>query len=180
MNRAIFLDRDGVLNKSFVIEKKPCPPSTLEDLYILPKVPEALSILKKLSFKLIVVTNQPDVARGKQLESNVIKINKYLEEVLPLDKIYVCFHDNENNCNCRKPKPGMLYTASEELNLDLEKSYMIGDRWGDIHAGYTAKCTNIFIDYNYSEKQPTDAEYTYKCDDLYAAATWIKKRHKTI
>ncbi|NQY43691.1 MAG: HAD-IIIA family hydrolase [Legionellales bacterium] len=136
MKKAVFLDRDGVINKSLLLDSKPIAPKSLDDLVILSKVDSALEILKELGFMLVVVTNQPDVVRGKQTKENVIKINEYLAEQLPLNKFYVCYHDDHDNCACRKPKAGMLYTAAEALDIDLENSYMIGDRWRDISAGY--------------------------------------------
>ncbi|HSS96061.1 MAG TPA: HAD-IIIA family hydrolase, partial [Terriglobales bacterium] len=113
-SRAIFLDRDGVINRAIVRNGKPYPPSNLAELEIIPGVDSALRDLKARGFKLIVVTNQPDVARGSQTQNAVEKINHALSSSLPLDDIFVCYHSDENNCDCRKPKPGMLLDAAKK------------------------------------------------------------------
>lgn len=157
--KAVFLDRDGVLNEALVRNGKPYPPSNRAELRI---IPAAFSVLKKLKlagFKLIVVTNQPDVARGVVTRQWVEEINGYLQDQLPLDVFKVCFHDDLDGCSCRKPLPGALLEAAKEFEIDLGLSYMVGDRWKDISAGKAAGCKTIFIDYGYLEKQPTDADF---------------------
>lgn len=149
--RAVFLDRDGVLNRTQVINGKPFAPKKLEDFYIIPNSAEALVRLKNLNYLLIVVSNQPDVGNGEVDKSTVIQMNKILVKELPIDKIKVCFHSQREDCECRKPKPGMLFDAASELNIDLKKSFMIGDRWSDISAGASASCSTILIDYSYNE-----------------------------
>src|SRR5271155_4997047 len=108
-NRAVFLDRDGVINRTFVRDGKPFPPYTLQELEILPGVPEALQELKQYGYKLLVVTNQPDVARGKQSQQTIDAMHQVLSARLPLDDILVCYHTDEDKCDCRKPMPGMLF-----------------------------------------------------------------------
>lgn len=154
MSRAIFLDRDGVLNRAIIREGRPYPPSTILELHLLPGVKEVMHALSKKGWKLIVVTNQPDVARGVLSRFQVNEINQYLISRLPIDQMKVCFHDDSDGCLCRKPKPGMLIDSARELDIDLSESFMIGDRWRDIEAGKNAGCKTIFIDHSYSEKQP--------------------------
>jgi D-glycero-D-manno-heptose 1,7-bisphosphate phosphatase len=154
MRRAVFLDRDGVINRSVVRNGKPYPPDSLEELEILPGVAEALKDLRNGGFLNVVVTNQPDVATGKQTREAVEKINAFLVERLCIDLIKVCFHADADHCACRKPKPGMLLEAARELAVDLSKSSLVGDRWRDVGAGQAAGCKNYFIDYRYSEKRP--------------------------
>lgn len=154
MTRAVFLDRDGVINRAIVREGKPYPPKDLSELEVLPGVPEALAALKAANYKLIVVTNQPDVARGTVKKYVVESINRYLQERLPLDEFRTCYHDDHEACDCRKPAPGALLAAAAEHGLDLSGSFMVGDRWRDIEAGQRAGCKTAFIDYGYSEKQP--------------------------
>jgi D-glycero-D-manno-heptose 1,7-bisphosphate phosphatase len=154
LNQAVFLDRDGVINRAFIRNGTPYPPYTLDEVEILPGVFNALSALKVAGFILIIVTNQPDVARGKQLRKTVEDINNYLLTTLPLDACYTCYHDNADACGCRKPLPGSLLAAAKEHGIQLNQSYMIGDRWRDMEAGLSAGCTSIFIDYGYQEKQP--------------------------
>jgi D-glycero-D-manno-heptose 1,7-bisphosphate phosphatase len=171
--RAVFLDRDGVLNRAFVREGKPYPPKDLSELEILPQVPEALQALKAEGFDLIVVTNQPDVGRGTTKREVVDAINDYLRAKLPLDEVVTCFHDGSDNCDCRKPKPGMLLRMQRERGIDLGKSFLVGDRWRDIDAGIAAGCNTIFLDYGYSERNPA-AQADHVCKTLFQAAAWIK------
>lgn len=154
MIRAIFLDRDGVINRAFVRDGRPYPPSCLSEVEILPKVEAALNNLKAAGYLLIVVTNQPDVATGKTSKFIVNQINEFLGNSLPLDEIRTCFHEDKDRCNCRKPAPGSLLEAASKFQIDLQLSYMIGDRWRDIEAGAAAGCKTFFINYGYQEKQP--------------------------
>jgi D-glycero-D-manno-heptose 1,7-bisphosphate phosphatase len=156
VNRAIFLDRDGVINQSIVINGKPFAPTKLEHFKILPGVIEALNRFKNAGFKTVVVTNQPDITTGKQTWKSLNEIHDYLLLNCKIDLIKVCSHTGEQLCGCRKPHPGMLTEAAHELGIDLSESFMIGDRWGDIKAGQSAGCKkNFFIDYGYTEKKPT-------------------------
>ena len=159
MRRAVFLDRDGVLNRAVIRKGKPYPPSGVEDMEILPGVPEALFALKASGFLLVVVTNQPDVARGKTPQALVESMNARLKSELPLDEVLCCFHDDEDNCDCRKPKPGLLLAASRVFDIDLKTSFMVGDRWRDIEAGELAGCKTFFIDYGYVERQPVSFDF---------------------
>lgn len=157
---AVFLDRDGVLNHAVVRNGKPYPPLTLAEFKLIDGAPEAVRHLHEEGWVLIVVTNQPDVARGTVLKSQVEEINNYLLDLLPLDEIKTCFHDSVDQCQCRKPQPGALLSAAEQYDLNLKKSFMVGDRWRDIEAGQRAGCKTIFIDYGYAEKQPENVDFT--------------------
>ena len=160
--RAVFLDRDGVINRAVVVNGKPYPPENLQAMEILPGVPAALTALSAAGFLLIVITNQPDVARGTTLKATVDEINQYLTASLPIDECRTCFHDDSAACDCRKPLPGALLAAAKMHDIDLEKSFMIGDRWRDIEAGERAGCRTIFIDYGYDEKQPLSMNFCVK------------------
>ena len=149
--RAVFLDRDGVLVRTNVIDGKPFAVRRLEDLEILPDVPAGLRDLKRAGFLLIVVTNQPDVGNGLVDRQVVEAMHERLRASLPLDFLKVCYHTQNEGCRCRKPLPGMLEEAAEEFGLDLGRCYMIGDRWSDVIAGSEAGCYTIFIDRQYSE-----------------------------
>src|ERR1039458_18263 len=140
LRRVVFLDRDGVLNRPVVREGKPYPPASPDELEIVPEATAALAALRQAGFALYVVTNQPDVARGTQRRSIVEAMHAALRNVRPLDGFYVCYHDDADACECRKPKPGLLLTAAEEHGISLPVSYMIGDRWRDIEAGRRAGC----------------------------------------
>ena len=157
-NRAIFLDRDGVLNRTIIVNGKPFAPKTLDNFELLPEALPALSILKNSGFKLIVVTNQPDVGNGLVKKSTVERMHLKLLEELPIDDIFVCFHSQQENCLCRKPHIGMLIVAAKQHNIDLENSYMIGDRCSDILAGKAAHCFSIFIDRKYKEPPPDNPD----------------------
>jgi D-glycero-D-manno-heptose 1,7-bisphosphate phosphatase len=175
---AIFLDRDGVINKAFVRDGKPCSPSNQKELEILPGVPEALRDLKSQGYKLIVVTNQPDVARGRQSIEALEAIHKDLRSKLPLDDIFACVHTDKDNCDCRKPLPGMLLEAAKKHNIDMAASYMVGDRWKDIEAGYNAGCRTILIDYGYSERR-SERVPDHIVKSLREAADWIIRSNVT-
>lgn len=174
--RAIFVDRDGVLNRAFVRDGLPYPPTALPEVEILPSVLEALLMLKDAGFVLITVSNQPDVARGTLKRDTVEAINTYLGERLPMDRFIICYHDSADGCLCRKPKPGMLIAGALEFNIDLSRSYMIGDRWRDVEAGNNAGCKTIFIDYGYDERQPES--YDFVAGSLLEAARIILSKEK--
>jgi D-glycero-D-manno-heptose 1,7-bisphosphate phosphatase len=154
MKKAVFLDRDGVVNKSFVIAGVPKPPKNLSEVEIIDGVKEAIKILFERDFVIVVVTNQPDVARGVVDQRSVEKINDFLGHELGIQHFYTCYHDDFERCDCRKPKPGLLLRAAKDLDLGLSKSFMVGDRWRDIEAGQAAGCHCFFIDYEYLEKSP--------------------------
>ncbi len=152
--QAVFLDRDGVLVRSEVRDGKPYAPTRLEDFEILPDSIEATALLDEAGYVLVVVTNQPDVGNGAVEREIVEAMNARLAEVLPLKAIKVCYHGQGEGCACRKPKPGMLIEAAEELGIDLSRSIMVGDRWNDIDAGHAAGCKTVFINRNYGERRP--------------------------
>jgi D-glycero-D-manno-heptose 1,7-bisphosphate phosphatase len=158
---AVFLDRDGVINAAILKDGMPCPPMKPEDFQILPGVPEACTKLKKAGFLLVVATNQPDVGRGVVPRSLVDSFHEEMLKTIPvLDRVEACFHPGrgKSDCDCRKPKPGMLLCAAKELNIDLSQSWMVGDRWRDIDCGHAAGCRTIFIDSGFQEplKQQPD------------------------
>jgi D-glycero-D-manno-heptose 1,7-bisphosphate phosphatase len=164
LQRAVFLDRDGVLNRALERDGKPYPPISLAEFEILPGVPEACQNLKAAGFLLVVATNQPDVGRGTLPMSVVEEVHAHLRSVLPVDRIEVCTHPGKgaSECDCRKPRPGMLLRAAHELNIDLRQSWMVGDRWRDIDCGHAAGCRTIFIDYSYDEALRTAPEFRVK------------------
>ena len=170
---AVFLDRDGVINRALTRDAKPYPPSSLAEVEILPGVEEACRRLKAVGFRLVVATNQPDVGRGTMPQSTVEEIHAYLCQRLPIDRVEVCYHPGQgaSECDCRKPRPGMLRHAARELGIDLTRSWMVGDRWRDIDCGHAAGCRTIFIDYGYAEslKQLPD----FRCGSLLEATAFI-------
>jgi D-glycero-D-manno-heptose 1,7-bisphosphate phosphatase len=171
--RAVFIDRDGVINRTVVRKGKPYPPANLSEVEILPGVLDALTKLHDAGFMLIVVTNQPDVARGITPRAVVEEINAHLAECLPIDEFRTCYHDNGDGCDCRKPLPGALMAAARQHGIDLVNSYMIGDRWRDTEAGRHAGCKTVFIDYDYDEQKT--AMVDYRVTSLFEAAQIILK-----
>ena len=141
--KAVFLDRDGVLNQFFLRDGVPCP------LTIYPDAAGALARLKQAGFLLIVVTNQPDIARGTTTRGVVEAINGAMGAALPIDEFVVCPHDNADECGCRKPKPGMVVDAAARHGVDLSQSFLIGDRWRDIDCGAAAGVRTVFIERGY-------------------------------
>jgi D-glycero-D-manno-heptose 1,7-bisphosphate phosphatase len=154
MKKGAFLDRDGVLNRSILLDGVPKSQNVLEDVEILDGVIEAIQILKNNDYTPVVVTNQPDVARGDTTQGQVEEINNHISAATQIDYFYTCFHDDADLCDCRKPLPGLIFRASRDLGLSPSKSVMIGDRWRDIAAGQSAGCKTFFIDYSYRERMP--------------------------
>lgn len=176
MNAAVFLDRDGTLNRIVERNNRPFPPDTLQDFVLLPGVPEALAQLRAAGYRLIVATNQPDVGKGVQQESVVRAMHEQLAAWLPIDDIYVCYHVDEDGCACRKPRPGMLVEAAAKWKIDLTRSYMVGDRWRDVGAGQAAGCTTIWIETKYEERRPEKPDAIVP--DMKQAADWILGRQR--
>lgn len=172
--RAVFLDRDGVINRPVIRDGKPYPPARIEELVILPGVREALIRLRDEGFQLVVVTNQPDVARGTLRPEVVEAMHAQLAAKLPIDEFKVCAHDDRDGCACRKPNPGLLEAAAEERGLSLAASFMVGDRWRDVEAGRRAGCVTIFIDWGHDEPRPENPDAIVK--SLPDAVDWIMSR----
>jgi D-glycero-D-manno-heptose 1,7-bisphosphate phosphatase len=170
MMKAVFLDRDGVINRATVRDGKPYPPTSIADLEVLAGVPDALVKLRDAGFRLIVVTNQPDVARGTQTREAVEAMHARLTAELAVDEVVACYHDGDA-CDCRKPKPGALVAAALRYGVELEQSFMVGDRWRDIEAGQRAGCRCLFVDHGYAEQQPVGS--FVRVPSLAAAADWI-------
>ena len=172
--RAVFLDRDGVLNEAVIRDGKPYPPASVAELLIAPEIKPALLLLRNAGFLLIVVSNQPDVSRGKTTKEDVEAINAALRAQLPLNEIRTCYHDDADQCSCRKPAPGMLLEAALAHKLDLSASFIVGDRWRDVEAGFRAGCKTVFLDRGYREKRPAHADGVVR--SLPEAVAWILSR----
>jgi D-glycero-D-manno-heptose 1,7-bisphosphate phosphatase len=168
---AAFLDRDGVLNAPVLVDGRPHPPASAEELELLPGVSAACRRLADEGLALIVVTNQPDIARGAADAAVVATINRRLQEELGLDDVVVCPHDDGEGCDCRKPKPGMLLAAAERWDVDLTRSVMVGDRWRDIAAGKAAGTRTVFVDRHYREQAPDHPDLTVT--ELQESVPWI-------
>src|ERR1043166_4153347 len=171
--RAAFLDRDGVLNRAIVKNGKPYPPAALGALETPPDAPAALGALRAAGLLLIGVTNQPDVARGTQRREVVESMNAALLDALPLDDLFVCYHDERDGCDCRKPRPGLLIRAADRYGIDLGSSFLVGDRWKDVAAARAAGCAAVLIDYGYAESGPDASAPDRTVGSLSEAAEWI-------
>ncbi len=171
-NRAVFLDRDGVLNEPVVRNGKPFPPADASELIVSNGAFSALSELRDRGFLLVCVTNQPDIARGTLSRDTVDAIHARLLAALPLERILVCPHDDVDGCRCRKPKPGLIEEAARDLAIDAGRSYLVGDRWRDIDAGAAAGCRTVLIDRGYDERS-SDHTPDMTVATIEAAAQWI-------
>jgi D-glycero-D-manno-heptose 1,7-bisphosphate phosphatase len=179
MSWAVFLDRDGVLTEAPVVDGKALSPSQAKDLVLLPGAEEAVAKLRALGALTFVVTNQPDVARGALNPTQLELMHDHLARVLRVDEIRACPHDSTDACLCRKPRAGMLTELASGWNVDLESSYMVGDRWVDIAAGCAAGVTTILVERSYSWSPtsagvpPPDLEPDHRVRDVMAAAEVI-------
>ena len=162
LNRAVFLDRDGVINRMYVRDGRPFAPTALDQFALLPGVVEAIAALKNAGLRVIVVTNQPDVGAGKVARAVVEAMNTRVREECLVDDIRVCYHTEADRCACRKPKPGLLTDAARDWSIDLPRSYMVGDRWRDVGAGHAAGCRTVWIDYNYAEQKAEKPDIVVK------------------
>ena len=160
LRRAVFLDRDGVLSRSLLRDGKPAAPTMVEEFELLPGVVNAVERLHAAGFLLVVVTNQPDVSTGLTRRDAVGEMHRRLREWLPIDEIKVCYHVEADECDCRKPKPGMLLAAAQEWGIDLKSSWMVGDRWRDVGAGKAAGCQTILVDCHYAERKAETPDFT--------------------
>ncbi len=162
--RAVFLDRDGVLNRPVVRNGQPHPPARVDDFKLYDDVADGCARLKAAEFLLVVITNQPDVGRGRQSRKAVEAMHAKMQLALPsLDRIEICYHAGERyaeSCDCRKPRPGMILRAAAELKIDLCASYVIGDRWRDINCARAAGCRAIFIERGYEESLREAPDFT--------------------
>ena len=175
MKKAVFLDRDGVINRSFIRNGRPYAPTSLAEFVIEPEAIHATRLLHTLQYLLVVVTNQPDVATGIISRAVIEEMHIKIQEKMPIAAFKVCYHLDSDNCLCRKPKPGMLLDAAAEFSIDLSASFMVGDRWRDIEAGTAAGCHTIHIQYNYTEQQPKRPNMV--TSSILEAAKYIAKIH---
>jgi D-glycero-D-manno-heptose 1,7-bisphosphate phosphatase len=162
--QAVFLDRDGVLNRPVIRGGRPFPPATLEEFELYADAAGGCAELKQAGFFLVVVTNQPDVGRGTQSRELVEAMHGKLRDAVPsLDAIESCYHAGASHgqpCDCRKPKPGMLFRAAANHAIDLPRSFFIGDRWRDVDCAHAAGCRSVFIEHGYSEPLRQRPEFT--------------------
>ena len=157
--RAVFLDRDGVINANVLRDGRPVAPTRVEEFDLLPDVQDSVRQLKVSGYQVIVITNQPDVATGRTPRAAVEAIHQLLRSKLAVDDIKVCFHTDADNCACRKPKPGMILEAAAERGIDVKQSFVVGDRWRDVEAGRAAGCLTILVDSGYEQERPSQPDH---------------------
>lgn len=170
-NKALFLDRDGVVNNVIMKEGGPCAPWAMEEFSIFAGAATAIEKAKKLGFLVIICTNQPDVPRGLVKKEIVENMHTRIKEKLRVDDIFVCFHDNNDRCRCRKPKAGLLLDAAKKWDIDLKASFFVGDTWRDVLAGKNADCKTILIRKDYNKMNLQDSDYL--ADDLVSAVNLL-------
>jgi len=171
VNKGIFLDRDGVINEViFRGGKKPIAPWNMKEFKLRPGLKEPLAELSKMGYLLFVVSNQPDISKGHVEASVVERMNKIIKESFPIEEVVICPHVDNDACNCRKPKPGMLMELSKRWKINLSESFMVGDSWKDVEAGKSSGCKTILLDKKYNKG--VDADYRVK--DLISAVKMIK------
>jgi D-glycero-D-manno-heptose 1,7-bisphosphate phosphatase len=161
---AVFLDRDGTLNVQVVRDGRPFPPASVDEFRLYEGAQAGCRALKAAGFALVVATNQPDVGRGTVPQSLVEAIHARLLELIPeIDRVEVCYDPGRGeNSRRRKPEPGMLLDAAQALGIDLSRSWMVGDRWGDMDCGRNAGVRTVFIDFGYAEKLNFVPDFTVR------------------
>lgn len=169
---AAFLDRDGVLSRALVRDGLPYAPRSLDEFTLYPEANEACDRLRALGFAVVVITNQPDVARGELDPAVVDAMHAELQQAVSVDGVYACLHDDGDHCACRKPAPGLLLAASADLGIDLTRSVVVGDRWRDVEAGRRAGCRTVLIDRHYRERRPESPDLV--APGLLEAVRWIE------
>jgi D-glycero-D-manno-heptose 1,7-bisphosphate phosphatase len=146
MKLGVFLERDGVLNLVRIERQHQVCPVTLEEMKVNVAAVPLLAKLKAAGLLLIATTNQPGLSRGYQNRREMDRMHNLLQKTFSLDDIFVCPHDETDRCPCRKPKPGLLVEAAFKWHLDLDRSFVISDKWQDAEAARTAGCTSLLID----------------------------------
>lgn len=155
-HRAVFLDRDGVVVETLVRGPKAHAPLSLDDFRLVPTAAEDVRRLRKAGLVPVVFTNQPDVGRGLVPRAVLEEMHARLRAAVDVEDVLVCEHVVDGECECRKPKPGMLRAAAARWDLDLARSFVIGDRWRDIDAGRAVGCWSVLIDRPWSECSTAD------------------------
>ena len=173
LKRAVFLDRDGVINRVILREGKPYSPRRLSEFKLTDGIKGVLDHLKEAGFLLIVVTNQPDISRGLITRRKLDAIHDLIRNDLPVDDIVVCSHDDIDECDCRKPKPGMIVDSARKWGIDIGSSFIIGDTWKDMEAGHKAGCATILLDAPYNR----DVKSNHRIEDISEALKIIFREH---
>ena len=171
-NKAVFFDRDGVLNKTILSNESPRSPRRIDEFKLYKSVLKIKDLRE--DYKIFIISNQPDIGRKLMKISHLNQMNNKINKLNLFDEIVYCYHKDDFSCKCRKPKNGMILYLEKKYNLDLGNSFVIGDRWKDIEAGSKSKCNTIFIDRKYKENSLKKINSTFKCKSLSQALSIIK------
>jgi D-glycero-D-manno-heptose 1,7-bisphosphate phosphatase len=169
MARAVFLDRDGVVNSLVLRGGRPVSPRLLSDFRLEARVHGPLERLRDSGYRLFVVSNQPDIARGLLSPQVLTRMNEQVISQLPIERVVVCPHDDYDECRCRKPRPGMIERLAAETEIQLNRSFVVGDSWRDIQAARASGCVGIILDRYYNRNDDAD----YRVGNLAEAARLI-------
>ena len=175
-NKAVFIDRDGTINVNVEYLDNP------DNFKMYPRVAEGIKLLQNNDFKIIVITNQSGIARGYFSEKTLEKIHQKMKNELSkkgasIDALYYCPHHPDDDCNCRKPKTGLFERAIRDFDIDLNNSYIIGDRMIDVEAGHKIGLKTILVPEKKElvkrEMNESDINPDFMCDDFYSGVKWI-------
>ena len=161
-NKCLFLDRDGVINIPLIKKNKPIAPTSIEQFKLYKNLYKTLKYIKNMNYFIIVITNQPELSRGNLSLNTLKKMHKIIYDELPIDDIFVCSCIESYSCKCYKPKPKMLYDAKKKYNLDLNKSYFLGDTYRDIYCSLNAGCYSVLLKKKYNFNMISKADYVIK------------------
>lgn len=175
MRSGVFLERDGILNRASVERGTQRTPLTLDEFQIIPEVVAPLKKLKAAGYMLLVTTNQPGLSRGYQCRRELDRMHELLRRQLPVDDILVCPHDETDRCPCRKPQPGLFTEAAFKWHLDLERSFVVSDKWQDARAAHLTGCTSLLVRSPWNGK----GHYDFVLANLAEAVEKILQLHST-
>jgi D-glycero-D-manno-heptose 1,7-bisphosphate phosphatase len=164
LSPAVFLDRDGVINELITEQGSQRSPRTIGEFRIIPGFVEFARELKEMGFELIVITNQPEVRRQLVQSFVIEEFHEIIRKTAGVEHFFVCWHDEEDKCDCRKPKPGLILQAARELGIDLKRSYLVGDRPKDAEAATAAGCGAILFRNNDLEQGNSFTHYRQVID----------------
>jgi D-glycero-D-manno-heptose 1,7-bisphosphate phosphatase len=175
MKAAIFLERDGILNLCRVERGQQYTPRTLDEFKVNPDALEPLQRLKAAGFLLLATTNQPGISRGYLSRRELDLMHIVLRKKLPLDDLFMCTHDEMDHCNCRKPHPGLIREAAFKHKLDLDRCFVVSDKWQDAQCAHNAGCTSILLDSPWIGK----GHHDFVLPNLDAIVTKVLQSHAT-
>ena len=158
-NKCLFLDRDGIINVPLVKKNKPFAPTEISQFRLYKNLNKTLNYIKKLNYLIIIITNQPELSKGNLNKKTLDQMHEIIYSTFPIDDIFVCKCQESSSCKCYKPKPKMLYDAKIKHNIDLKKSYFVGDTYRDVYCASNAGCYSILLKKRYNYEMISKADY---------------------